>query len=353
MKERHLTEKIVEWYQQHQRALPWRKTQDPYKIWLSEIILQQTRVAQGLPYYQKFIRRFPSIRSLAAAPEREILRIWQGLGYYSRARNLKKCANQVVDQHRGRFPKSFAELRKLPGIGDYTAAAIASFAHDEAVAVVDGNVFRVLARLFGLEDDILSSSGKKKFAKLANQLMPEENPGLYNQAIMEFGALHCTPHNPKCGECPLQSQCIAFRNTLQLYLPVKRKPSKSRHRYFYYFAMKAGDRWLMKERASHDIWMGLFDFPLYEETSHVKARQMDTLLNEKAVGTKMTISSIYRHVLTHQVIHARFVTVSWPDANGVPAEGIFTSAKWFTPRQIGKLPKPVLIGQFLRDQGVL
>lgn len=358
MKERLLTTKIVEWYQEHHRVLPWRKTRDPYKIWLSEIILQQTRVAQGLPYYQEFIRRFPSVTALAAAPEREILRIWQGLGYYSRARNLRKCATEIVSHHGAKFPATFVELKKLPGIGDYTAAAIASFAFGEPVAVVDGNVFRVLARLFGIDDDILSTVGRKKFAALANRMVPKEHPGLFNQAMMEFGAMHCTPRNPKCDQCPLQKQCVAFSNDLQQVLPVKRKPEKPVHRHFYYFVLRRGNQWLMNERIHGDIWTGLFDFPLHEGKTGMNLRQLLTILkNSGGVSIrnkeKIIISPSYRHVLSHQVIHARFVEVPWQTGKASPSGKHFSNASWRTPREMAKLPKPVLISRFLSDRGVL
>ncbi len=358
MKERLLTTKIVEWYQEHHRVLPWRKTRDPYKIWLSEIILQQTRVAQGLPYYQDFIRRFPSVTALAAAPEREILRIWQGLGYYSRARNLRKCATEIVSHYGAKFPATFVELKKLPGIGDYTAAAIASFAFGEPVAVVDGNVFRVLARLFGIDDDILSTAGRKKFAALANRMVPKEHPGLFNQAMMEFGALHCTPRNPKCDQCPLQKQCVAFINDLQQVLPVKRKQEKPVHRYFYYFVVRRGNQWLMNERIHRDIWTGLFDFPLLEGKTGMKLRQLLTILKNSGEVSirnkeKVIISPSYRHVLSHQVIHARFVEVPWQTGKASPAGKLFSNASWRTPREMAKLPKPVLISRFLSDRGVL
>lgn len=358
MKERELATKIVEWYQEHHRVLPWRKTRDPYKIWLSEIILQQTRVAQGLPYYQEFIRRFPTVSALAAAPEREILRIWQGLGYYSRARNLRKCATEIVSHHEGKFPETFAELKKLPGIGDYTAAAIASFAFDEPVAVVDGNVFRVLARLFGIDDDILSTVGRKKFAALANGMVPKDHPGLFNQAMMEFGAMHCTPRNPKCDQCPFQKHCVAFINDLQRVLPVKRKPQKSTHRHFYYFVVKRGNQRLMNERTQRDIWTGLFDFPLHEGKAGMNLQRLMTVLKDSGMVSirnmeKIIISPSYRHVLSHQVIHARFVEIPWPAGKASPRGKLFSNASWRTPQQMAKLPKPVLISRFLNEQGVL
>src|SRR6185369_7763226 len=212
---------IIDWYHANHRNLPWRATIDPYKIWLSEVMLQQTRVAQGLPYYERFVCSFPTVFDLAMATEQNVLRLWQGLGYYSRARNLHRCAKEVVEKFNGHFPNSFNELSKLPGIGDYTAAAIASIAFRQPVAVVDGNVYRVLARVFGIEKDITSGEGKKHFFSFANELINKERPDLFNQAVMEFGALHCVPKKPKCGECIFSKSCEANQRNLQAVLPIK------------------------------------------------------------------------------------------------------------------------------------
>ncbi|HEY0769642.1 MAG TPA: A/G-specific adenine glycosylase, partial [Sphingobacteriaceae bacterium] len=234
MGKRYFPDKIVKWYSENKRSLPWRETKDPYRIWLSEIILQQTRVAQGLPYYLRFVERFPTVSHLASAPQDEVLRLWQGLGYYTRARNLQKCAQTIVEKYSRKFPRTYAELISLPGIGEYTAAAIASISFNEKVAVVDGNVFRVLSRVFGIDTPINSAEGKKGFSKLANDLIHETAPADYNQGLMEFGALFCTPKNPKCEECVFRKSCHAFQNGLQQQLPVKLKSKASRKRYFYY-----------------------------------------------------------------------------------------------------------------------
>src|SRR5690349_7153792 len=230
MDNRYFSEKVVKWYEKNKRDLPWRETRDPYKIWLSEIILQQTRVSQGMPYYLRFIEKFPTVAALASASEQEVLRLWQGLGYYTRARNLHKCAKKVATDYKSVFPYSFDELKKLPGIGDYTAAAIASIAYQEPVAVVDGNVFRVLSRVFGIETEINSPKGKKDFTQLANELISKKHPEKHNQAMMEFGALYCTPKNPSCTDCVFSSQCFAFKKNLQLVLPVKTKNKAARKR---------------------------------------------------------------------------------------------------------------------------
>ena len=264
MKKEDFSKKLVEWYNDHHRTLPWRNTQDAYKIWLSEIILQQTRVAQGLPYYKKFILHYPNINSLAEAKEKEVLRLWQGLGYYTRARNLVKCAREVVKNYAGKFPGTFQELKKLPGIGDYTAAAIASFAFEEPVAVVDGNVYRVLSRIFGIDKNIASTEGKKFFFALANELIPVDQPGTYNQSVMEFGALHCLPLNPNCDDCIFKKNCVALKQEKIDILPVKIRRQKKTNRYFNYFLIRIGDKILMNERTGKDIWKGLLDFPLLE-----------------------------------------------------------------------------------------
>ncbi|MFP4091343.1 MAG: A/G-specific adenine glycosylase, partial [Cyclobacteriaceae bacterium] len=212
MESQDFAERIIGWYHHHKRDLPWRHSRDPYIIWLSEIILQQTRVVQGLPYFMRFAEAFPTVYDLASASQQEVLRLWQGLGYYSRARNMHACARLIVEQHNGVFPLHYQELLQLKGVGPYTAAAIASFAYNETVAVLDGNVFRVLARVFGVEDDISSGQGQKRFQALAAQLVPEGKAGEYNQAIMEFGALQCTPQSPACLLCPLSEICYAFHH---------------------------------------------------------------------------------------------------------------------------------------------
>lgn len=352
MKDRDFSSKIVEWYQEHHRTLPWRKTRDPYKIWLSEIILQQTRVAQGLPYYLRFVKRYPSVTTLAAGTERDILRLWQGLGYYSRARNLRKCARAVVDDYNAKFPHSFTELKTLPGIGEYTAAAIASFSFDEQVAVVDGNVFRVLARVFGVHDDISTSKGKKKFAELANRLIPEGHPGQHNQAVMEFGATHCLPRNPKCDNCLFQKACFAYRHEVQHLLPVKEKAKKPTHRYFYYFVVRRGDKLLMRKRMPGDIWTGLYDFPLFEGTPRTSTKRIRAMVERGNHITgnadkKLIISGSYKHILSHQIIHARFVELAVKKKISFPTSKLFDGSAYYGARQIDRLPKPVLISRYL------
>jgi len=339
------TQNILSWYSENKRSLPWRETKDPYKIWLSEIILQQTRVAQGLPYYLRFVEHFPTVFSLAKAKEQEVLRLWQGLGYYSRARNLHNCANEVVEKFQGRFPNNFQDLQKLRGIGSYTAAAIASISFNEPVAVVDGNVFRVLSRVFGIDKDISNPKTKDFFFQLGNQLISKEHPDEFNQAMMEFGATHCLPKNPLCGDCVFKKQCIAKANDLQNVLPVKSKKQRVRRRYFYYFVIQRGKKILMRKRGEKDIWHGLFDFYLVEST---KPKSVDKLMSENKAFKKIElngVSKVYKHVLSHQHLMARFISVN----SSRPATKEFSGFRFYSSSEIKKLPKPVLILQYLID----
>ncbi len=343
---------ILSWYRANPRDLPWRGTEDPYKIWLSEIILQQTRVAQGLPYYNKFVESYPTVKDLALAQEEEVLRLWQGLGYYSRARNLHTCAKSIWFDHRGKFPDTYEKLLKLKGVGTYTASAISSFAFGEAQAVVDGNVFRVLARYFGIETDIASPKAKKEFESLANQLIPKDNPAEYNQAIMDFGSRQCVPQKPVCDQCPLQSSCFAFKQNLVQSLPVKINKVKVKERHFHYYVIKCGEKWVWKKRGSGDIWEGLFDFPQIEkstaeEISNFTMKSVDP-------GQMQILPKNYRHILSHQRLNAVFSKVEIPMANyeklaaWCQKEGFFLVEE----TQIEYLAKPKLIVNFLFDQGI-
>jgi A/G-specific adenine glycosylase len=353
MDKRYFSEKVVEWYEQNQRKLPWRENKDPYRIWLSEIILQQTRVIQGLPYYQKFVEEFPTVKDLAQATEQKVLRLWQGLGYYSRARNLHKCAKEVVQKHNSIFPDSFEKLKTLPGIGDYTAAAIASIAFQEPVAVVDGNVFRVLSRIYGIETAINSPEGKKIFSALANELLHLKNPGGHNQAVMEFGALHCKPQNPFCEPCVFKISCLAAAKNLQHTLPIKIKAKASRKRYFYYVVVQKGNSLLMKKREQKDIWHGLYDFHLIEKTKPVDAKKLlfavDFIPKKNVGDLEISITSSYKHVLTHQVIHAKFILIKYHKALTIKDK----SLKFFSKNRIAALPKPVLVSHFLEKEHLL
>ena len=352
MDSRYFTKKVVRWFEKNKRDLPWRETKDPYCIWLSEIILQQTRVNQGLPYYLKFAEAFPAVFDLAAASEQKVLRLWQGLGYYTRARNLHKCAKEVVARYNGKFPATFLELKTLPGIGDYTAAAIASISFGQSVAVVDGNVFRVLARIFGLSTPINTPEGKRIFSKLANELVPKDNPDVHNQAMMEFGARFCTPRNPSCETCTFQSDCFAYKNSLQHVLPVKLQLKKARKRYFYYFVLQKGKSFLMKKRKEKDIWHGLYDFVLVETKRPVDPEKL-FLENESLKifrkGNLSEISGMYKHILSHQLIYSRFIHVTLPQTIEMNESGL----KFYSLKKVAELPKPVLISKFLSDYELL
>lgn len=340
---------IIEWYHDHHRDLPWRKTHDPYNIWLSEIILQQTRVAQGLPYYEEFVTAFPTIFDLAKAPLQRVLRLWQGLGYYSRARNLHQCAMEIVKKYNGVFPNSFAELKKLKGVGPYTAAAIASFAFRESVAVVDGNVFRVLARVFGIDKDIASQKGKDHFFSLASELIDKKRPDLFNQAVMEFGALHCLPKNPKCNDCIFSKKCQANRRSLQPLLPVKSKKQKVRTRYFNYFVIRSRNKIFMHQRNGNDIWRGLYDFYLIEITRRRKTEsliQEDKFLSESRITSE---SKTFTHILSHQKLKVKFIDIEIPPSKRMESTAKKIGLRSFSRKQISKLPKPILIERFLQS----
>jgi A/G-specific adenine glycosylase len=340
------SQKIVGWYRENPRELPWRETTDPYKIWLSEVILQQTRVAQGLPYYYAFTSNFPSVKELALAPESEVLRLWQGLGYYSRARNLHACAKFIWNDLGGNFPSTYDSLLRLKGIGSYTAAAISSFAFGEVKAVVDGNVFRVLSRYFGIETDIASSKAKKEFESLANQLIPTSNPGEFNQAMMDFGARMCVPKNPSCSNCPIQHSCFAFQNTLINHLPVKINKTKVKERNLDYLVIRCGEFWVWNKRGEGDIWTGLHDFPLVEKGM--------LPFEESEIEKPKVNPKKYRHLLSHQKIHARFLEVEIPNekyaklSNWCEKEGFLLVGE----KEIDYLAKPKLIVNYLNDQGI-
>jgi len=349
MDNRYFSDKVVEWYNGHKRDLPWRETKDPYRVWLSEIILQQTRVIQGMPYYMAFIKRFPTVQDLASASEQEVLRLWQGLGYYTRARNLHKCAKAIVSSFNGQFPNTFEKLLKLPGIGDYTAAAIASFSFKEPVAVVDGNVFRVLSRVFGIKTAINGLEGKKVFASLAAGLLNKEMPDLHNQALMEFGALNCIPKNPLCSRCHLKPYCYAAQEGLQSTLPRRLKSKPARRRYLYYVVVQHRNSLLMRKRSNKDIWQGLYDFHSIERLKPISKDSLLTELRETFGNSvsldNVSISSDYKHILTHQVILARFVLMTKGKLDYPKDKNL----KFYTFEKINDLPKSVLITRFLSD----
>ena len=311
-----ISDLLTEWYKQNKRDLPWRDISDPYKIWISEIILQQTRVNQGMNYYLRFIDRFQTVEDLASADEHEVLKYWQGLGYYTRARNLHKAARQISSDFKGIFPTNHADILKLAGIGDYTAAAISSFAFNQPYAVVDGNVFRVLARVFGIETAIDSNAGKKEFTQLAQTLLPHSDPALHNQAIMEFGALQCTPgSSPNCNICPLILHCRAFELNIISKVPVKSQKTKVSNRYFNYIFIQFQDNTFIQKRTTKDVWQNLYEFPLIE-TSHLlnpsellEDEYFKLLFEGVEEVNILKTSNPMKHVLSHRVIHAQFITI--------------------------------------------
>lgn len=315
--------KLIEWYNNNKRDLPWRNTQDPFRIWLSEIILQQTRVDQGMSYYLKFTQRFNNVAELAKATEDEVLSMWQGLGYYSRGRNLLKAAQQVMNEFDGVFPTQFSELKKLKGVGDYSAAAISSFAANEKVAVVDGNVFRVLSRVFDVATPIDTGAGKKEFTELANALIDENSPATFNQAIMEFGALLCTPKKPLCTFCTFNDTCVAYNTGKVFELPIKAKKIKKKERYFQFDFFEQNGEVFLQKRTDDGIWANMYQIPLTE-------------VSVDDANTKTPIFET-KHILTHQNLHCKFYKkeVAKPMPNGfwVPLNKL---DKYALPRVIDK-----------------
>ncbi|MDR0371468.1 MAG: A/G-specific adenine glycosylase [Prevotellaceae bacterium] len=306
---------IIAWYEQNGRDLPWRNINDSYKIWVSEVILQQTRVDQGRDYYLRFISRFPTVGALADAEEEEVLKHWQGLGYYSRARNLHYASKQVMTDFKGVFPTDYDDVMKLKGIGAYTAAAIVSFAHNRPYAVVDGNVYRVLSRYFAIDAPIDSAKGKKMFFELAQELLDKKQAGIYNQAIMDFGALQCVPSNPDCNGCVLKDSCLSFGNDEVRKYPVKSKKTKVSNRYFNYLYIVNGEFTYLQKRTKNDIWKNLYEFPLIESSRLYETEDLSRLaLFSETVGVDvLKISAPVKHVLSHQCIFTKFYTVAISD----------------------------------------
>lgn len=337
---------IIDWYQQNKRVLPWRQTKDPYKIWLSEVILQQTRVAQGMPYYEKFIKNFPTIQDLAEADEEEVLKLWQGLGYYSRARNLHFTAKYVTDVLEGKFPDTYTELLKLKGVGDYTASAIAAFCFNENTATVDGNVYRVLARYFGVELAINTSSAKKYFKDLAQELIDPERPAIFNQAIMEFGSLQCAPAQPKCVNCPLADSCVALQKNSVKELPKKEKKLKITKRYFNYLVLEtAANETVLQQRTGKGIWQNLYEFPVVETTSEIdyaallqEASFLDFVANQDFTLQLLTQNSIL-HKLSHQHLTIKFWLLKTPAWH----------TNTITKEKARSLPVPIVIHNFMDE----
>ncbi len=316
------TPQFLAWYEQNKRDLPWRETTAPYAIWLSEIILQQTRIDQGLNYYLKFIERFPSVIDFANATEDEVLKMWQGLGYYSRARNMHSTAKTIVSQFQGEFPASYKELIQLKGVGEYTAAAIASIAFNLPHAAVDGNVYRVLSRLFGIDLPIDTGQGKKAFTQLANELIDHQHPGNFNQAVMEFGAIQCTPRNPDCEICPFQQSCQAYLTDTINKLPVKKGKVKIRKRFFNYLIIINESDTFLQKRTQNDIWKNLYEFPLVEtEKKQSSEEVLNRFFKDSHPASEVHItnkSNWQKQVLSHQHIFYRFIYLKITGENNIP-----------------------------------
>lgn len=337
---------LTYWYSVNKRDLPWRNTKDPYFIWLSEIILQQTQIKQGLPYYDSFISKFPTVFDLAAADEGEVLKLWQGLGYYSRARNLHHTAKVVAKELNGIFPKTYKDLIKLKGIGDYTASAIASICFNEPTAVVDGNVYRVLSRYFGIDTPINSTQGIKEFKSLATPLVDTNNPGDYNQAIMEFGATQCKPQNPDCEVCPLNDGCVALQKSLVGSLPVKLKKTKVKDKYFNFLVFISSDKkTVFEQRTSKGIWQNLYQFPLVESKVSLTIDAFKSnLIVSNYIKDKPYDFSLYNetdliHKLSHQHLHTKFWII---EVDTLPVKGIKIS-------DLTEYPTSILISNFIDD----
>jgi A/G-specific adenine glycosylase len=355
------TTALIGWYKKNKRDLPWRQTRDPYKIWLSEIILQQTRIDQGRDYYIKFVTTYPDVHSLANASEHDVLKLWQGLGYYTRARNLHQTAIAIVNDFKGQFPDNYNGLIKLKGIGEYTAAAISSIAFKESRAVVDGNVSRFLSRFNGIKTPIDSGSGKKIVTGIAMKLIDPKQPGEFNQALMEFGSLYCKPQNPDCIYCIFKNDCKAYLNNQVSSIPVKAQKLAQKKRYFHYLFIIYKDKSVyLKKRLEQDIWRNLYDFPLLEKNQKTSQKKiLDEISNyfgtERKIRPKITISREYNHILSHQQISARFYTIPLNEMKHFKNANDRNGNSWAMVelKKINEFPIPRLIEKFLKNNQLL
>ena len=337
---------LTNWYSVNKRDLPWRNTKNPYYIWLSEIIMQQTQVKQGLPYYEAFIKQYPTVFDLANAEEIQVLKLWQGLGYYSRARNLHYSAKQIAYDLNGIFPNTYSEILKLKGIGDYTASAIASICFNEATAVVDGNVYRVLSRYFGIDTPINSTTGTKEFKKLATTLIDADNPGDYNQALMEFGATQCKPKNPYCLVCPLNESCAALQKGLVKNLPVKLKKTKTVKKYFNFLVIVLDkNKTVFEKRDKKGIWQNLYQFPLIEteeeltEEKFRSNRKIQDYFENATFEFSLYNTETLVHKLSHQHLYTKFWIIEMKQLKkpSIPIS------------EIKNYPVPIVIGNFVEE----
>jgi A/G-specific adenine glycosylase len=349
---KYFTTQLLDWHHNdNDRSLPWKSEKDPYKIWLSEIILQQTRALQGLPYYLKFTTTYPTIKDLAAANDEDVFRIWQGLGYYNRCKNMLATARLVANDHHGTFPASYDAILGLKGIGPYTAAAIASFAYDLPHAVVDGNVYRVLSRYFAIDTPFDTTEGKKQFATLAQELLAPDNSSAYNQAIMDLGATVCTPRNPACMECPLQKNCIAYKQGMVQLLPVKSKKVQVTTRYFNYIVLEQDDKVWLRKRSGNDIWENLYE-PLLVETdapadkATIWATEPLAGMNDQVYNAAYAGKGTQR--LTHRIIESTFFTAEAKTGIEVPGDG-----QWISKADMGKIAYPKTVLDFFKKNGYI
>ncbi len=342
------TRTLMQWhFNENARQMPWKEVKDPYKIWLSEIILQQTRVAQGLAYYEKFIKTYPKVEDLAKAKDGDVFKLWEGLGYYNRCKNLLETARKISSNYKGKFPESYETLLTLKGIGPYTAAAIASFAFQLPYAVVDGNVYRVLSRYFGIQMPINSTEGKQHFQLLAERLLFKKDPAAFNQAIMDFGATICKPFTPVCIECPLHMHCKAFKEVMVNQLPVKEKRLSKTKRNFHYFIFEYKQKWLIQKRTQKDIWQNLYEFYLLESDDSINWSQtvvLDFLKSQLGIQTAIVLhqSELFTQQLTHQQIKAKFLLVKLFD---MPTS--LKKLDWYTKQKMAELPFPKIINEWL------
>ena len=350
-KHQYFRERLMAWFAQSHRPLPWKGEKDPYLIWLSEVILQQTRVEQGLPYFERFRQQYPTVHQLAEAPEDEVMKLWEGLGYYSRARNLHAAARYIARELGGSFPDTYDAIRRLKGVGPYTAAAIASFAFGLPYAVVDGNVFRVLSRFFGIDSPVDTAAGKKIFSSLAQELLDPRQPGPYNQAIMDFGATHCTPKAPSCPTCPLRGACTALREQKVEALPVKSKKNEKRHRFFHYLVVSHGGKSLLNKRTGKDIWRNLYEFPVLElphASRNEEEIRKNALWRQLFNGQEAVVNCIsqpYQQMLTHQKITASFWEVGLPPGASLNS-GPFLAVD---RKNLSKFAFPKIISRYLNQ----
>ena len=316
------------WYNTGKRTLPWLEIKDPYKIWLSEIILQQTRVEQGTPYYHRFIKKYPTVFKLAAASLDDVLKLWEGLGYYSRARNLHHAANEIVEKHKGIFPNNYAAIIELKGIGKYTASAILSYAYALPYAAIDSNMIRIITRYFGIEEDIESKSGKTKIETYAQKILDKKQPGIFNQAMMDFGSLVCKPKNPECLDCPLKNNCFAFKNEMVEILPVKGKKLIKKTRFFNYLVIISGKNILITKRNEQDIWKNLYQFPLIEDKNNLSLIQLKREMRSRKmisqIPDKIIASDIFTQQLSHQTIKTRFFIINTANIEAFDIESSIT-----------------------------